>query len=112
VEGSAIVFVFKLCGAPAGDVFVERLIVEKTNPADEAGTMCGYESPSDGSSVLTKSWRYGSMPPGVDRCWPLTEGTYSVTAIGSGAGWTKFSLAKKWFGGGFSRTILDGACKA
>ena len=105
-----IEFVFTFCGDATGEPFVDRLIVERTRPSDEAGTMCEFESPS-ATGVLTKSWRYGEQIPGASRCWPLSEGTYFVTAFGSGTGETKFSLKKRWFGSGFKSTILMGGCK-
>ena len=105
-----IVFVFKTCGDPKGQPFVDRLIVQKIKPSNEAGVMCSFESPSE-EGVLRKPWEYGAPMPGFDRCWPLTEGTYSVVAIGSGSGETTFRLKKAWFGSGFSSTILESSCK-
>jgi hypothetical protein len=108
-RADTIVFAFSICGSSAGEAFVDRLLIERVSPKSDAGTMCRYESPND-SSGLTKPWRYGESVSGFDRCWPLTEGTYDVTAIGSGAGSARFSLKEKWFGSGFTRTILRESC--
>ena len=111
VEGrdDKVVFTFKFCGG-GGEPFVDRLVVAKIKPSADAGTMCEFGSDSDGSA-LKGSWLYGEAKHGVGRCWPLTEGTYSVVAIGSGTGETKFSLKKKWFQSGFASEMLMGGCK-
>jgi hypothetical protein len=104
-----ITFKFNICGASNGEPFVDRLIVEKLQPGVDQGTVCKFESES-ADGVMRDQWRYGEKRRGVGRCWPLTEGEYVVVAIGSGAGQTRFSLKRRWFGSGYAVHILEPAC--
>ena len=103
-----IVFAFKGCGT-RWEPFIERLEVTKVSPSSDAGRMCAFESDNP-ADVLKRTWRYGDSAPGFEKCWPLTEGTYFVTGIGSGAADTKFVLKKKWFRTGFTVRTLMGGC--
>jgi hypothetical protein len=109
-EDRDVTFKFKICGARTGEPFIDRLILRKLRPAADEGTVCEFESESE-DSVMTGIWKYGEKRRGVGRCWPLTEGEYVVVALGSGAGETKFTLSKRWFGEGYDVRILEGACR-
>jgi hypothetical protein len=108
-DHGGVVFSFKLCDGPA-EPFVEVLRVTIVGEGNQEETMCEFEAP-DEKSVLKGSWKYGEARPGVGRCWPLREGTYFVTAIGSGASDAKFSLRSKFFGSGYALRRLAGGCR-
>lgn len=104
-----VILKFKICRARDAKPFVDRLLIRKVRPLDEAGTVCEFESEGE-DDVLSDTWRYGEKRRGVGQCWPLTPGEYVAVAIGSGSGEVKFTLSKRSFSSAFAVRILEGGC--